>query len=195
MTKRTLFTLFTLGWLGAVPLWAQQIPELVAEQGYADLVLINGKIVSMDNRSTTPDTPGQIYQSMAVKGKRIMALGSNQEMRSLAGPDTHFLDVGSRTVLPGLIQTHHHTFLFADLRYGPEMGLLDPSIRLTVETEATPEATAKKVRDTIGTLEPGKFADFAILDRDFFTIPVAEIPDIEVVLTGLGGKIIYDEMD
>ncbi len=58
MTKRTLFTLFTLGWLGAAPLWAQQVPELVAEQGYADLVLINGKIVSMDNRSTTPDTPG-----------------------------------------------------------------------------------------------------------------------------------------
>jgi len=49
--------------------------------------------------------------------------------------------------------------------------------------------------DTIGTLEPGKFADFAILDRDFFTIPVAEIPEIEVVLTGLGGQIIYDQLD
>ena len=49
--------------------------------------------------------------------------------------------------------------------------------------------------DTIGTLEPGKFADFAILDRDFFTIPVAEIPEIEVVLTGLGGQIIYDEIN
>jgi hypothetical protein len=49
--------------------------------------------------------------------------------------------------------------------------------------------------DTIGTLEPGKFADFAILDRDFFTIPVADIPEIEVVLTGLGGQIIYDQIN
>jgi len=123
MTKRAFYTLFTLGWLGAMPLWAQQVPELVSEQGYADLVLINGKIVSMDDRSTRPDTPGQNYQSMATKGKRIMALGSNQEMRTLAGPATR------------------------------------------------------------------------ILDRDFFTIPVAEIPEIEVVLTGLGGQIIYDQIN
>ena len=46
--------------------------------------------------------------------------------------------------------------------------------------------------NTLGTLEPDKFADFAILDRDFFTIPVSEIPDVQVVTTGLGGKIVYD---
>jgi predicted amidohydrolase YtcJ len=47
--------------------------------------------------------------------------------------------------------------------------------------------------DTIGTLEPGKFADFVVLDRDFFTIPVTEIPDVKVILTGLGGEIVFDE--
>ena len=47
--------------------------------------------------------------------------------------------------------------------------------------------------DTIGTLEPGKFADFVVLDRDFFTIPVAEIPDVQVILTGLGGEIVFDD--
>jgi hypothetical protein len=46
--------------------------------------------------------------------------------------------------------------------------------------------------DTVGTLEPGKFADFAVLDRDFFTIDVEEIPDLQVVMTGLGGEIVYD---
>jgi predicted amidohydrolase YtcJ len=46
--------------------------------------------------------------------------------------------------------------------------------------------------DTLGTLESGKFADFAVLDRDFFTIPISEILDIEVVMTGLAGEIIYD---
>ena len=47
--------------------------------------------------------------------------------------------------------------------------------------------------DTVGTLEPGKFADFVVLDRDFFTIPEAEIPDVKVVLTGLGGEIVFDD--
>jgi predicted amidohydrolase YtcJ len=46
--------------------------------------------------------------------------------------------------------------------------------------------------DTLGTLEPGKFADFVVLDRDFFTIPTEEIPDVKVVMTGLGGQIVYD---
>ena len=80
-----------------------------------------------------------------------------------------------------------------------------PKVTLVPE-EAIDRVTALKMattwaseymmaEDTIGTLEPGKFADVAILDRDFFTIPIAEIPEIEVVLTGLGGHIIYDEID
>jgi predicted amidohydrolase YtcJ len=46
--------------------------------------------------------------------------------------------------------------------------------------------------DTIGTLEVGKFADFALLDKDFFTIPVDEIPKMRSIMTGLSGKVVYD---
>ena len=47
--------------------------------------------------------------------------------------------------------------------------------------------------DTIGTLEPGKYADFAVLDKDFFTIPVSQILDLEVIATGLSGEIVYGQ--
>ena len=126
-----------------------QVPELVAEHGYADMVVSNGKIVSMDDWSTTPDTPGNIYQSMAIKGKKIMALGSDSEMRQLAGPNTRFVDVQGHTVIPGLIQTHYHLFGPAASRYGPDVGLIDPSVQLTVEAADSPEATSKKLRDAI----------------------------------------------
>jgi len=56
---------------------AQQIPDLVAEQGYADRILINGKIVTMDDWSTVPNHPGNIFEAMAIKGKKIMALGTD----------------------------------------------------------------------------------------------------------------------
>ena len=46
--------------------------------------------------------------------------------------------------------------------------------------------------DTIGTLEPGKFADFAVLERDFFTMPIEEIRGLQVTMTGLGGQIVFD---
>lgn len=43
----------------------------------------------------------------------------------------------------------------------------------------------------LGTLEPGKFADFMVLDRDFLTIPEADIPNINVLMTVVGGKSIH----
>lgn len=127
----------------------QELPPLVAQQGYADLVLVNGKIVSMDDWGTVPNSPGNIYQAMAINGKRIMALGTNASMSQLAGPNTRFVDVGNRTVIPGLINPHFHTYGGATRRYGPEVGLTDPSIKLDVVAETTAEGTAKKIHDTI----------------------------------------------
>lgn len=132
-----------------VPVMAQQLPALVAQQGYADLVLVNGKIVSMEDRSTTPGTMGRVVDAMAIKGKRIMALGTEQEMRALSGSDTRFVNVGGKTVIPGLIQTHYHIFGTAARVYGPQLGLVDESTKLTVMSETTAEATAVKVRDAI----------------------------------------------
>jgi predicted amidohydrolase YtcJ len=42
-----------------------------------------------------------------------------------------------------------------------------------------------------GSIEPGKRADIAILDRNLFEIPVTEINDAQVVLTLLDGEVIY----
>ncbi len=128
---------------------AQELHPLVAKQGYADRVLINGKIVTMDDRSIVPNTTGHIVEAMAIKGKKIMALGTNAEMRRLAGPETRTVDVGQKTVIPGLISTHYHLFSDAAANYGPSQGLLDPSVKLTVVSEKTAEGTARKIRDTI----------------------------------------------
>jgi predicted amidohydrolase YtcJ len=43
-----------------------------------------------------------------------------------------------------------------------------------------------------GSLEPGKFADLAVLSQDIFSIPPPELPKTESVLTMVGGKIVYD---
>ena len=47
--------------------------------------------------------------------------------------------------------------------------------------------------DTLGTLEPGKYADFAVLEKDYFTVPIEEIRDMNVIMTGLGGQIVFDQ--
>ncbi|MDR2103242.1 MAG: amidohydrolase [Treponema sp.] len=44
-----------------------------------------------------------------------------------------------------------------------------------------------------GSLETGKYADFAVLDRDIMTCPAGEIKDIQAVKTVIGGEVVYRE--
>ena len=45
--------------------------------------------------------------------------------------------------------------------------------------------------DVKGSLTVGKLADITVLDRDIMTIPDAEIPDTKVVMTIIGGEVLY----
>ncbi|MGB7218322.1 MAG: amidohydrolase family protein [Vicinamibacterales bacterium] len=49
-----------------------------------------------------------------------------------------------------------------------------------------------RMEDRLGTIEPGKLADLAVLDRDYFSVPDAEIKKIRSVLTVVDGKIVHE---
>ena len=53
-------------------------------------------------------------------------------------------------------------------------------------------AFAAHQEDRLGSLEAGKWADFIIVDRDYFTIPAAEIDDIQVIQTWVGGQLVFE---
>ncbi len=72
-----------------------------AAQSAPDLVLTNGKIITVDERFT-------IAEAVAVAGERIVAVGTSAEIAALGGPDTAVIDVGGRAVIPGLIDNHMH---------------------------------------------------------------------------------------
>ena len=48
------------------------------------------------------------------------------------------------------------------------------------------------MEDRIGSIEPGKLADLAVLDRDYFTVPDVDIKKIRSVLTVVDGKIVHE---
>ncbi len=64
-------------------------------------LLVNGKILTMDTGGTTAE-------ALAIRGDRIVAVGSNADIRKLAGPATDIVDAGGRTIIPGLIDSHLH---------------------------------------------------------------------------------------
>lgn len=70
-----------------------------------------------------------------------------------------------------------------------------PEQRLSVEEAlrayTTGGAFASFSEDQTGTLEVGKWADFVVLDRDLFNIPVTEIGQVKVLQTVLGGETVY----
>ena len=67
----------------------------------ADLVLHHGKIVTVDEAFT-------IAEGLAVKGDRILAVGTNAQIMKLAGAMTTTIDLKGKTVLPGLADSHVH---------------------------------------------------------------------------------------
>lgn len=70
----------------------------------ADLILHNGKIVTVDSKFN-------IFTSLAVRKEEILAIGSRDEIFSFQGKDTSMIDLGGKTVIPGLIDVH---FQFQD---------------------------------------------------------------------------------
>jgi predicted amidohydrolase YtcJ len=72
----------------------------------ADLIVRNAKIVTMDSID-------RISEAMAVRGGRISAIGTSQEIASCASPATQVVDAQGRTILPGLIDVHTHAMEWA----------------------------------------------------------------------------------
>lgn len=73
----------------------------VAAAQDAEVVLINGKILTVDAAFST-------RQALAVRDGRVLAVGTTASIRRLSGPRTQVIDLQGRTVVPGLIDSHLH---------------------------------------------------------------------------------------
>ena len=83
------------------------VPSEIA--AYPDMIVYNGKVVTMDDTSFGLNTSiGTTAQAMAIRGARIQAIGTNDRILKLAGPKTDKVDLKGRMVMPGIVDTHTH---------------------------------------------------------------------------------------
>ena len=89
--------------------------ELAPAAGEMDLVLLNGKIITVDPHDG-------IAEAVAVRNGKFIAVGATQDIRTLAGAGTRVIDLGGKCVTPGLVDSHIHV-----MYYGQQFreGLLD----------------------------------------------------------------------
>ena len=77
---------------------------------YADMILFNGKMITVDPKFS-------IAEAVAIRDGKILAVGSNADILALAGPNTQKVDIKSKTLVPGLIDTHQHPEGAGELKF------------------------------------------------------------------------------
>lgn len=107
---------------------------------YPDLVLVNGKILTVDEKFST-------QQAVAIRDEKFFAVGSSSRMKGLAGPKTKIIDLKGRTVIPGLIDAHMH-FLRAGFRWRQELRL---------DTARSVKEILSLVEKRVGQTRPGEW--------------------------------------
>ncbi|MEM4727643.1 MAG: amidohydrolase [Candidatus Bathyarchaeia archaeon] len=107
----------------------------------ADLVLIDGKVLTLDPKDT-------IVEAVAIKDGRILATGSTSYILKMAGGRTKIIDLDGRLALPGFIDTHTHPSHAATRLY--EVDCRSPPVRSIKEI-------LEMVAERAGELGPGKW--------------------------------------
>jgi hypothetical protein len=104
------------------------------------MILINGRILTVDRADS-------IAQAVAIANGKIVAVGTNADIRRQAAKGARIIDLHGRAVTPGLIDSHCH-FQETSTLYGVDLG--DPSV-------ARIDDVLRKVRDRVATLKPGEW--------------------------------------
>ena len=66
-----------------------------------ETVLVNGKVLTVDRESS-------VREAIAIRDGKVLAVGRTADIRKLAERSTRVIDLGGRTVIPGLIDSHLH---------------------------------------------------------------------------------------
>ena len=137
--------------LGGVALRAQQA---------GDMIFFNGKIVTVDDPGFNTRV-GTIAQAMHVKDGKILHVGSNADIRAMAGNATKVYDLKGRTVLPGLILTHEHPWDWNPVEPTVVKKVLTDDVVVTRFLEGSPEENLKAfpgvLAEAVSKAKPGQW--------------------------------------
>jgi predicted amidohydrolase YtcJ len=149
---------------------------------WADLVLLNGKIITVNKEFS-------IAEAISVKNQRIQHVGTTESIKAVTGPETKVVDLEGKTVMPGLYDSHLHV-----LGTGSALMMINCRTPPIHSIDDMKKAVADKVKDT----EPGEW----ILGRGWDQAKLSEhrnpsrhdfdkvAPDNPVVLTRTCGHLL-----
>lgn len=107
----------------------------VSEELCIDLALLNGKIMTLDDKDT-------VAEAVAIKYGRIVRVGSNEDIKAMIGQESRVIDLNGKVAVPGFQDTHVHLAAFSPIYwYGIDLstvkdirGLLEKISQRVAET-------------------------------------------------------------
>jgi predicted amidohydrolase YtcJ len=157
---------------------------------FPDLVITNGKIITVD-----PDF--SIAQAVAVKNGKIVAVGTNEEIKTITGKKKKVINLQGSTMLPGINDTHCHISDWALTRPPFMLDIRFPTVKSIADI-------IKMVAEKVNKVKPGEwilgegwdegYLEECLTDRN--CLPSKEMldkvsPDNPVVLTEYSGHRIW----
>jgi predicted amidohydrolase YtcJ len=117
---------------------AAQPPPTLAAGEFADTILVNGNIVTIDAKRTTA-------KALAIKNGVIQFVGDDQVVRNMAGDSSQVIDLNGRTVTPGMIDAHCHLSVcgllgtaYVDINWPAVFTVKDMQAKLAEKIAKTP---------------------------------------------------------
>ncbi|MFZ1998925.1 MAG: amidohydrolase [Candidatus Sulfotelmatobacter sp.] len=141
-----------------------------------DLILFNGKIF-------TSDSAHPYVQALAIRGDRIVATGDSDKIKALAGLQTKQIDLGGRTVIPGINDAHNHLSISPPNRIHLEFTSPDPVWPEVKSAIAAAVTKASKGTIIYGDIGGGIFHDIEV-NRDSLDTVAPDLPVILETFTG-----------
>lgn len=151
---------------------------LAGQQAAPDSIVFDGRIF-------TSAAARPYVQALAIRGERIVATGDSAKIRSLAGPETRLVDLGGRTVIPGINDAHVHLELSPADTSELQFKTLDPSWAEVKHALAAGAATAHAGAPLLAPVGPTVFTDREVA-RDSLDTLVADHPVFLASVTGHG---------
>jgi predicted amidohydrolase YtcJ len=129
----------------------------------ADLILHNGKVVTVDARFS-------IAQAVAMKGGRITAVGRDAEVLKERGAATRTIDLKGRTVLPGLFDSHVHALEAGLSEYRAPLPPLDSIPAVQAHLRERAKSTPKGQWIVVPRTFPTRLAELRMPTRDVLDV-------------------------
>jgi predicted amidohydrolase YtcJ len=124
---------------------AQQLTVPAELVTYPELIVHNAKVITADDSDT-------IASAVAIRDGRFLAVGANDQVLRLAGPNTKKIDARGRSVVPGFIDTHIHQ------AFAGQVSKRGSSGRVTFKTK---ESGLEEIKKLVEGTPPGEWVTLA----------------------------------